>query len=976
MKLIAGQTLADELLAADRPRLVQAFAQVCQAVGFAHSRGVIHRDLKPANVMVGAFGEVQVMDWGLAKDLTGPQVADDPGSLEPSPRGSTDAIQTVHLGRPGESTDDRTRAGTVLGTPAYMAPEQARGEPTDARSDVFALGGILCAILTGQPTFRGESAADVIDRAAAADLADANARLDGCGADAELVALCRRCLSADPADRPADGRAVADGVTAYRNGVQERLRAAEVARAEATERARAERRTRRIQLWWAGVALVVFAAGIVGTTINQLRAERAKEKAEIAEGEAKKRADELQAVSGYQSRMLRQVNPMEAGARLATDLRDRHRAALEKSDLPEAEKAARVAAFDREMNAVNPTDAAVAMLDRTVLTPAVQAIETQFADQPVVDASLRATLGDVYHSLGRYQKALALYRRAYDERVAALGEDHRDSLAARVGVGTAEGELQDLAPAETTLRAAVRDYERLLGADHKETLDAKCHLATVVYKNGRYDECVALAREVLDVRRRAGSPGDADALRAMNDLGKALTAAGRYDEGEAVLREVVEARRRVPGKADGDDALAAALSDVGGILLRQKRYKDAEPYVREALERRRRELGDDHPLTVINVTDLAWVLMDLRQLRDAEALAREGLARSRRLFGNDHAMTLKAVNHMGQLLFRQDKFSETEQLYREALTTGRRVLGEDHPEVLVFASNLGSVLQRQGRLAEAEPYFREAAGKSRRLSGAAHPYTILMTENLVELLLRRNKLSEAEKYVRGVADDVRRLNGDHTEALLYLSKPLTESLRRQGKLAEAEACSREALKMVERVPKRDGGERLEWVGRLGGVLRDQGKLAEAEPFFREGVETSRRLHGEGHRDTVTAVLRMGSLLVAQGKHTEAIELLAPLQGKVTAAIPGQLGLLRSAYLVGMLGKSRAALAKQPAEFAAAEANLLEARGVFASNQGEKDKETRDWTKALVDFYAARDKAEPGKGYDAKAAEWKAKVQAP
>ena len=69
MKLIAGQTLADEMKTADRPRLLQAFTQVCQAVGFAHSRNVIHRDLKPANVMVGAFGEVQVMDWGLAKVL-------------------------------------------------------------------------------------------------------------------------------------------------------------------------------------------------------------------------------------------------------------------------------------------------------------------------------------------------------------------------------------------------------------------------------------------------------------------------------------------------------------------------------------------------------------------------------------------------------------------------------------------------------------------------------------------------------------------------------------------------------------------------------------------------------------------------------------------------------------------------------------------------------------------------------------------
>jgi hypothetical protein len=296
MKLVAGQTLRDALKTADRPRLLQAFAQVCQAVGFAHSRGVIHRDLKPANVMVGAFGEVQVMDWGLAKDLTGQHVGDEarPAGAPNMPPGGPPGVETVNLGAPGESTGDQTRAGTVLGTPAYMAPEQARGEVTDARSDVFALGGILCAILTGRPPFGGQTTLEVIRQAGAADLADTEARLNGCGADAELLALCRRCLSRDPADRPADGQAVADAMTTYLNGVQERLRAAEVARAaeaarateatrtaaEANERARAERRARRVQL----AALVVLAAGIVGTTFEWLQANRARRRAETATG--------------------------------------------------------------------------------------------------------------------------------------------------------------------------------------------------------------------------------------------------------------------------------------------------------------------------------------------------------------------------------------------------------------------------------------------------------------------------------------------------------------------------------------------------------------------------------------------------------------------------------------------------------------------------------------------------------------------
>src|SRR5262249_14307565 len=154
-----------------RPRLLQAFTQVCQAAGFAHSKGIIHRDLKPANVMVGAFGEVQVMDWGLAKDLTNPEVGEQVRSgQQPEPSAGADPDQTSDERAADESTDARTQAGAVMGTPAYMAPEQARGEATDARADVFALGGILCAILTGKPPYSGKSSLEVIRRAGAADL--------------------------------------------------------------------------------------------------------------------------------------------------------------------------------------------------------------------------------------------------------------------------------------------------------------------------------------------------------------------------------------------------------------------------------------------------------------------------------------------------------------------------------------------------------------------------------------------------------------------------------------------------------------------------------------------------------------------------------------------------------------------------------------------------------------------------------------
>jgi serine/threonine protein kinase len=312
MKLIAGRTLAEEMKSADRPRLLQAFLQVCQAVGFAHSRGVIHRDLKPANVMVGAFGEVQVMDWGLAKDMTGREAAAEAPSAQPRPThagGADPDATTVHRAAE-DSTDERTRAGTVLGTPAYMAPEQARGEAADARADVFALGGILCKILTGQPPFSGQSREEVIRRAGAADLAEAHARLDGCGADAELVALCRRCLSPGPADRPADAQAAADGMTAYLAGVQEKLRKAELAEAEATAKTREEAKRRRLTLALAGVVLVVLLVGLGGTTwglilakkqegVANQNAERAREQEGVANQNADAAVEVVRDLSSY-----------------------------------------------------------------------------------------------------------------------------------------------------------------------------------------------------------------------------------------------------------------------------------------------------------------------------------------------------------------------------------------------------------------------------------------------------------------------------------------------------------------------------------------------------------------------------------------------------------------------------------------------------------------------------------------------------
>lgn len=245
MKYVEGKSLGSEFGGRDVARLVSVMVRICETIGFAHANGIVHRDIKPDNILIGRFDDVLVMDWGLAAIAGGPRDHSPNDIPEQYPGG---LVATV--------------AGHIKGTPAYMAPEQARGEVVDARADVFAIGGILAKWLSGSPPFVGDSAIETVKLAAAGSLSECLARLESSNGQRELVALAKRCLSPNAQDRPANASVVANLLAAILSEAANRAQLAE--RERVVGRVTQQERRKRRMIRYALFGMMFLLASSIG----------------------------------------------------------------------------------------------------------------------------------------------------------------------------------------------------------------------------------------------------------------------------------------------------------------------------------------------------------------------------------------------------------------------------------------------------------------------------------------------------------------------------------------------------------------------------------------------------------------------------------------------------------------------------------------------------------------------------------------
>ncbi|GJQ30005.1 MAG: hypothetical protein HBSAPP03_18890 [Phycisphaerae bacterium] len=665
MEFIKGIPLTEYATARDLPtrHRLQMFIQVCEAVHHAHQKGVIHRDLKPGNILVDDEGRAKVLDFGVAR------------ATDDNPAG------TLH-----------TEAGAVVGTLAYMSPEQLTGDPLaiDTRADVYALGVILYELLAGRLPF-------VVERRTLVEVARMVAELEPTPLGTinrtyrgDLQTIVAKALAKEKDRRYQSASDLAADLGRF-------LRHEPIAARPPSAAYQFRKFAQRNKAVVIGAAAVLAAmvGGLVGIA---WQAERATRAAEVAREEA----DISREVSAFLDRMLRAVNPEEAQGR-------------------------------------EPTL-------RELLDSAAADLQTRASIHPRVELALRDTIGHTYHAMSRldeaetqYEKVLALCRRLY-------GDNHRATISARrniVGIRADRGKFDD---AERDALAIIADCERVLGANDPETIFARLDLGRVYQETGRWAEAEPILRTGMEAARAAVGDHDQRYITALHNTGTAIKDSGRVAESVGLLREALRLRRDTLG--DNHPDTLYTMNNLAAALQRSTSEADrveAERLMRETLEARTRVLGPDHVATITTTGNLAVALIEQKRLEEARPLAERAYEGWKATLGEDHPKTMIGLGNLAYLYEDLGRDDLAETMYRRVIEVRRKASGGQDPDTWSPMNNLAMLLSRTGKHEEAERQYRELLTLCAGKLPADHLYLAIFRNNFGECLTALEKYEQAEK---------------------------------------------------------------------------------------------------------------------------------------------------------------------------------------------------------------------------------------
>jgi non-specific serine/threonine protein kinase/serine/threonine-protein kinase len=807
MELIRGQALlahADAHQLNARQRLALT-AKICDAVQHAHQRGLIHRDLKPGNIVVDETGQPKILDFGVARVT------------------ESDAQATR-----------QTDLGQIVGTLAYMSPEQVLGDPqaVDTRSDVYSLGVILYELLSGRLPYdvsrrQLHEAAQTIREEDPTSLSSISRNYRG-----DIETIVGKALEKDKARRYASAADLAADIQRY-------LTDEPITARPPSASYQLRKFARRHRALVAGVAavFVVLAGGIVASTWQAIRANRAGQAALVerdraVQAEARTRLERDRAAVADQAAR-RERDLALSSQQMAT--RERNRALTEKQRADDEAAAAKAvnnflqedllaqASAGKQARPNSRPDPDLKV--RTALDRAAAGIEGKFDKQPLVEASIRQTIGATYRDLGIYPEAQRQFERALELRRHVLNDDHPDTLL------------------------SIRN------------------LATVYHNQGKFAQAEPLYNKVLEVQRRVLGEQHPDTLQSMFDLAAVYQDQGKLAPAELLFTRVLEARRRVLGQDHPDTLLS--MSTLGGTYQLQGKYVQAEPLVSKALELQRSILGEGHPETLLSMNDLASIYRSERKYAQAESLYSQAFEIQRRVLGEEDRGTMFSLNNLAYLYAMQGKYAQAEPLYVKVLGFQRRVLGKEHAATLGTIDNLAGLYADEGKYTQAEPLFVEALEVHRRAQGGEHAYTLRVMTNLASLYATEGRYAEAEPLFTAVLGIRRRVLGEEEPHTLHSMNNLAGLYQLEGKYTQAEPILTKALEVRRRVLGEKDSDTAESMNALALLYRCQGRFAQAEPLWAEAVDVRRRVLGDDHPDTLSSLSDLAALYRKEGKYPAA-----------------------------------------------------------------------------------------------------------